>query len=201
MYAISAAKAKPKVLIQASAVGYYGNAPQPIDETAPNGKDFLAEVCQAWEESTEDAEQFGVRRVVIRTGVVIDPRGDALKKMMIPFYLFAGGPLGSGNQYFPWIHPADEIGAIRFLMENTKARGVYNLTAPKPLMNKEFANVLGKVMWRPSFMPAPSFALKIVLGEMTPAAIRFAVPFNDLRAAHFLFLRLPTQDDDLVIVF
>lgn len=167
MYAISAAKAKPKVLIQASAVGYYGNAPQPIDETAPNGDDFLAEVCQAWEESTKDAEQFGVRRVVIRTGVVIDPQGDALKKMMIPFYFFAGGPLGSGKQYFPWIHPADEIGAIRFLLENKSARGVYNLMAPTPMTNKEFARTLGKVMWRPSFMPAPSFALKIILGEMS----------------------------------
>lgn len=167
MYAISAAQAKPKVLIQASAVGYYGNQPQAIDETAPSGNDFLSEVCRNWEDSTKDAEQYGVRRVVIRTGVVIDPKGDALKKMMLPFYFFAGGPLGSGKQYFPWIHPADEIGAIKFLLEANSARGVFNLTAPKPLMNKEFANVLGKVMWRPALMPAPSLALKLLLGEMS----------------------------------
>jgi uncharacterized protein (TIGR01777 family) len=167
MAAISAAKLKPKVLIQASAVGYYGNAPHPVDESGPNGDDFLAEVCKVWEASTADAKQYGVRRVIIRTGVVIDPESDALGRMMMPYKFFAGGPLGSGRQYFPWIHPDDEISAIRFLLENEQASGVYNLMAPKPLTNAEFGRVLGKVMGRPSLMPAPGLALKLMLGEMS----------------------------------
>nr|MBI2905156.1 DUF1731 domain-containing protein [Chloroflexota bacterium] len=129
--------------------------------------DFLAEVCKKWEAATAEVESLGVRRVVTRTGIVIDPAEGALARMVIPFKLFAGGPLGSGKQPFPWIHPADEVGAMRFLMENENARGAFNLAAPNVVTNAEFGRALGKVLGRPAFMPAPGFALKLVLGEMS----------------------------------
>ncbi len=165
--AVRSAGVKPKVLVQASAVGYYGNAPQPVDEQTAPGNDFLADVCKKWEAATAEVESLGVRRVVTRTGIVIDPAEGALARMIIPFKLFAGGPLGSGKQPFPWIHPADEMGAMRFLMENENAHGAFNLAAPNVLTNAEFGRALGKVMGRPAFMPAPGFALKLVLGEMS----------------------------------
>ncbi len=188
MEAVRAAAAKPKVLIQASAVGFYGNAPQPVDENSPPGNDFLANVCVQWEASTAEAETLGVRRVVTRTGVVIDPQAGALQRMLIPFKLFAGGPLGSGQQPFPWIHPADEIGATRFLLENETCRGVYNLTAPNLVTSAEFGRALGKVLGRPSFMPAPAFALKLVLGEMSMIILEGQnAKSNKLQAAGYKF--------------
>lgn len=166
--AIRAASVKPKVLIQASAVGYYGvqNNDQVITEEHPPANDFLGQTCQAWEASTAEAEALGVRRVIIRTGVVLDMQGGALPRMVFPFRFFAGGPIGSGQQWFPWIHYCDEVEAIRFLIQNQAASGPFNLTAPKPLRSRELAKAIGKVLKRPAFAPAPAFAFKTMFGEM-----------------------------------
>jgi len=160
---------RPAVLVQSSAVGYYGprNDDKEVTERDPVAAGWLSRVVFAWEGSTAAAEQMGVRRPVIRTGIVLSTQGGAFPKMKLPFDLIlAGGPLGSGKQWVPWIHVEDEVRAIRFLIDNGNASGPFNLSAPNPVTYKEFAKVLGQVMGRPSFMPAPGFALKAVLGEM-----------------------------------
>jgi uncharacterized protein (TIGR01777 family) len=156
------------VLIQASAVGYYGPyGDEEPGEDAPAGAGFLAgEVAVPWEESTAAVEALGVRRVVIRTGVVLSVKGGALPKMLLPFKFLIGGPLGNGKQWFPWIHLADEVGAIRFLLETQEARGAFNLAAPNPLTNAQFSRVLGKVIGKPAFVPTPALALRLLFGEM-----------------------------------
>lgn len=165
--AIRQAKEKPKALLQGSAVGYYGPCgDEVVTEGHAPGSDFLADVCVDWEASTADAEGLGVRRATLRTGIVLSPDGGALPKMSLPFKLGAGGPLGGGRQWVPWIHLADEVGAIRFLLERDDARGPFNLTAPQPLTNRDFGRALGKALHRPSLAPAPGFALRLVLGEM-----------------------------------
>jgi uncharacterized protein len=167
LQAIREAAAKPKVLLQGSAVGYYGpHGDEVIREDAAPGGDYLADVCKEWEASTLEAEALGVRRALLRTGVVLAREGGALPKMSLPFKLMAGGPLGAGRQWFPWIHLEDEAGAIRFLLEREDARGPFNLTAPNPLTNRDFTKVLAEALHRPGFMPAPSFALRLALGEM-----------------------------------
>ena len=172
MQAISAATIKPKVLIQSSAVGYYGPRNNEIlTESANPGSDFLSQICFDWEASTSGAETMGVRRAVIRSGIVLSNDGGAWPQIVLPFKLFAGGQIGSGKQYWPWIHLDDEIGAIRFLIDNENAKGAFNLSAPTPLTNKEFAERLGKVMGRPAFFPVPSFGLKILFGEMSTILI------------------------------
>jgi len=167
MQAIQQASRKPRVLIQASAVGYYGlPGDKEITEDSPAGQDALAKLCLEWEATTAEAEKMGVRRAVIRTGgVVMSTRGGALPFMLLPFKLFVGGPLGSGQQWFSWIHIDDEVRAIRFLIENPQAEGAFNLCAPQPLRNAELSRVIGKALRRPAWMPAPAFAMKLLLGE------------------------------------
>ncbi|PYQ60183.1 MAG: TIGR01777 family protein [Acidobacteria bacterium] len=165
--AIRQAKAKPRALLQGSAVGYYGDAgDEVVTESHPPGDDFLARVCVEWEAATVEAAAMGVRRPVLRTGVVLSDQGGALPRMALPFRMLAGGPLGNGRQWFPWIHEADEVGAIRFLIEREDADGPFNLTAPAPLTNRALSRALGEVLHRPSFAPAPGFALRLLLGEM-----------------------------------
>ena len=165
--AVEAASVKPEVVIQASAVGYYGpRGAQEISEETPAGHDFLAKVAAEWEASTQPVEGLGVRRAIIRTGVVLSPDGGALERMLLPFRLFIGGRMGSGRQWFPWIHIADEVAAIRFLIENETASGPFNLTAPVPLTNAEFTRLLGKQLKKPTVMPIPGFALRVLFGEM-----------------------------------
>lgn len=165
--ALRRADKRPRVLVQGSAVGYYGaRSDETITEEAGPGSDFLARVAAEWESASAGVEELGVRRPVIRTGVVLSREGGALARMLPPFRLFVGGPVGSGRQWFPWIHLADEVGAIRFLLEKDGASGTYNLTAPMPVTNGEFTRTLGKVLGRPSGLRAPAFALRIALGEM-----------------------------------
>jgi len=165
--AIEAAAHKPRVVIQASGVGYYGpQGDEEITEETPPGHDFLARVAIEWEASTAFLEALRVRRVVIRTGVVLSATGGALARILLPFRLFVGGRLGSGRQWFPWIHIADEVGAIRFLIENEIASGPFNLTAPIPLTNAEFSQLLGQRLRRPVLMPTPAFGLRLFFGEM-----------------------------------
>lgn len=165
--AVRTAESKPKVVVQASAVGYYdsqvGGA---LNESAPPGSGFLPEVCQAWEASTEAVEGMGVRRAILRSGIVLAKEGGALPKMLLPFKLFAGGPVGSGKQPMPWIHIEDEVGAIRAIIEDESARGPFNLAGPEMHDNASFSRVIGRVMRRPAFMPAPTFAMRLVFGEM-----------------------------------
>ncbi len=170
--AITAAENKPKVLIQSSAIGYYGaRGDEGLDEQSDPANDFLANLCQQWEAVTKPVEQMGVRRVVIRTGVVLSPEGGAFTRLLLPFKLFAGGPIGNGQQYISWIHMTDEIDAIRFLLENETAQGAFNLTAPNPRRNQEFAHILGRIMKRPSFIPVPGFALRLMFGEVTTVVL------------------------------
>lgn len=168
MDALHQATHKPSVLIQASGIDYYADrGDELITESSPPGTGFLPQVCFDWEASTADAEALGVRRAVIRTGIVLSNQGGAWPKIALPFKLFVGGPMGSGSQYWPWIHMDDEVGAIRFLLENPAAQGIFNLTAPEPLPNREFAARVGKVMGRPAFFPVPAPILEIALGEMS----------------------------------
>lgn len=164
--AVKAATRKPKTVVQLSAVGYYGpHGDELLDEGSSAGSDFLAHICVEWEAASAGLEEMGVRRVVLRTGLVMTPNQGILKRLTLPFKLFAGGPLGSGRQGMPWIHIADHVAGMRFLLEKPSATGVFNLTAPNPVSNAEFARVLGRVMGRPSFMPAPAFAFRLAFGE------------------------------------
>ena len=170
--AIQAAQDKPGVLLQASAVGYYGACDdRVITEQNPPGDDWQAGVCQQWEDSTAQVEQLGVRRVITRGAIALTTDGGALTRLMFPFKFFVGGPLGSGKQYISWIHMADQIAATRFLIEHQDARGVYNLSSPNPVKNKEFAQTLGRVMGRPSFIPVPEFAFRTMFGEVATVVV------------------------------
>lgn len=166
--AVKAASSKPKVVIQASGIDYYGSQGDTIltEEHGP-GKGFLPSVCVDWELSTVGVEALGVRRAIIRTGIVLSTAGGAFPKILLPYKLFAGGPMGSGRQWWPWIHIEDEVRAIRFLIETESAAGAFNLVAPEPLENKDFAQRLGSVMSRPAFVPAPTPALQLALGDMS----------------------------------
>jgi uncharacterized protein len=156
---------KPKLFISSSAVGYYGNkGDEELTEESMPGTDFLSSVCEAWESESKEVEKFGVRRVSIRMGIVLSTTEGALKKMLLPFKLFAGGSLGNGNQWFPWIHIDDIINMYIFAMDN-EIKGAINGTAPNPVRMKEFANTLGTVLHRPSFFSVPGFVLKIAVGE------------------------------------
>ena len=165
--AIERAKRKPLFLINASAVGYYGpHGDEEVTEEAGHGKDFLSQTCQAWEAHALRAEDFGLRVVRLRIGIVLEKGGGALAKMLFPFQFGLGGPLGSGRQWMSWIHREDLIGLIHFLLEKREARGAVNATSPSPVRMKEFTQVLGHVLHRPALFPVPGWVLKILLGEM-----------------------------------
>ncbi len=165
--AVNRASVKPKTVIQASAVGYYGpKDDESLDESSPSGEGFLAETVRHWELSTREVEDIGVRRIVIRSGLVLGKDGGTLPRFLKPFRFFVGGPLGAGKQWFPWIHWKDEIAAIRFLLEREDASGVFNLVSPCSLTMKEFAKTLGRVLERPSWFPVPAFLLRLLFGEM-----------------------------------
>jgi uncharacterized protein (TIGR01777 family) len=166
--AVAQADQKPGVVVQASGVGYYGPCgDEVISEDALAGRDFLARLAaEDWEPSTAAIEEMGVRRIVVRTAAVLDPNEGALWRLLLPFRLFVGGPMGSGKQWFPWIHIQDEARAIRFLIENREASGAFNLAAPEPVTNAQFARELGQALSRPSWMPVPGFALKLAFGQV-----------------------------------
>ncbi|MDI6450290.1 TIGR01777 family oxidoreductase [Anaerobaca lacustris] len=165
--AIEMAKDKPKTFIQASAIGFYGSrADETLDETSAAGTGFLAEICRRVEMIAERAERLGVRWVIVRTGVVLGAGGGALPKLMRPFRFHLGGHVGTGRQWFSWISLEDQVRAIRFLIENPGARGVFNLTAPEPVTMKAFCRALGEVMGRSSWTAVPGFVLRLALGQM-----------------------------------
>lgn len=160
--------APPRVLISASAVGFYGDrGDEPLDESSAPGTGFLPEVSQAWEAEANAASKLGIRVVTKRTGVVLHPGGGALAKMLPPFKLGLGGPLGSGRQWMPWIHLDDQIALTLFALDTPCLAGPVNAVAPNPATNAEFVRAMGRALRRPAFMPAPAFALKLALGEMS----------------------------------
>jgi len=163
--AIQQAEPKPQVLVSASAIGYYGTSEtDTFTESSPSGDDFLAEVCQAWEAEAQAVQAAGVRLVIARIGIVLG-NGGAIAKLIPPFKLFAGGPLGSGRQWFSWIHRDDLVNWLYYALQHPEIAGIYNATAPQPVRMKELANTLGEVLNRPSWLPVPGFALEALLGD------------------------------------
>ena len=170
---IGQAEKPPAVLVSASAVGYYGNrGEEELTETAPPARDFLADVCVEWEREALVAEQFGTRVVTARTGIVLGSGGGALGKMLLPFQLGAGGPLGNGRQWMPWIHVADLARLYVHAAETASIHGAMNSVAPQPVRNSEFTKALARQLHRPAFMPAPYFGLRLLFGEF--AKVLFA---------------------------
>jgi uncharacterized protein len=158
----------PKALISASAVGYYGEqGNRVITEDTPPTPGFTHDLCVQWEKEALKAESLGVRVCLVRTGVVLDRDGGALAKMLLPFKMGAGGRLGSGEHYFPWIHRADIVGIYQWLVENEQASGAYNASAPEPVTNAEFTRTLGRALKRPTLLPMPEPVLRLLFGEMS----------------------------------
>jgi uncharacterized protein len=170
--ALAAAGARPRTLLSASAIGWYGDTgSEPVDESARSGDDFLAEICRGWEAATASAEQAGVRVARLRSGLVCG-RGGLLGKLVPLVRCGLGGPLGSGRQYWSWISLADEIGAIRHVLTHDEIAGAVNLTGPRPLTNRDFTRVLGRVLHRPTILPpVPGVALRIAVGEFADVGI------------------------------
>jgi hypothetical protein len=164
---IANVKSRPKIMISASAIGYYGDrGDEVLTEKSNPESGFLAQVCQEWESEAARAKDSGLRVAHVRIGVVLGPDGGALSAMLLPFKLGLGGPMGSGRQWWSWIHRDDLVGLIQFALEN-KIEGAVNATSPNPLPQREFAKILGRVMRRPAFMPAPASAIKLLLGEFS----------------------------------
>lgn len=186
---IEKAENRPELFISASAVGIYGDSGDTIlNESNPAGSDFLAEVCKDWEKEALKASEYGVRVAIPRFGIVLEENGGMLEKMLLPFKLFIGGPIGSGNQYVPWVHMTDLCNAILFPIENSELTGPYNACSPEPQTMDVLADTLGKVMNRPSFFKVPESLLKLVLGEAAqPALSSLRVQPKVLQASGFTF--------------
>lgn len=180
----------PKVLVSASAIGYYGDrGGEVLRETSAPGLGFLPEVCRAWEEATEPAAQKGIRVVLLRIGVVLSPAGGALAKMLFPFKLGAGGIIGSGQQYMSWIGLDDIIGAIHHTLMTDALQGPVNVVAPRPVTNRDFTKTLGRVLGRPTLFPMPAFAARLAFGEMADALLLASTRVEPARlmAANYAF--------------
>lgn len=169
--AVARAGGAGKALLNASAVGYYGDTGDvTVMEQSPPGTDFLARLCVDWEAAAEPARQAGARVALLRTGVVLG-EGGALAQMLPPFRLGLGGPLGSGRQWLPWVHLADAVGMVVWALEEPDARGPLNVTSPNPVRMRDFAAALGRVLRRPAVLPVPAFALRLLLGEFAGALL------------------------------
>jgi uncharacterized protein (TIGR01777 family) len=172
--AVTEAQQRPQVVVQSSAVGYYGyRDDERLTEDAAPGDDWAARfTAEGWEPSTAPVEAMSVRRVVVRSGVVFDAKDGALPRLLLPFRLFAGGRMGSGRQWISWIHVQDQARALRFLIEAEQARGPYNLTTPAPVRNGALAKLIGKIMRRPAFLPVPGFAMRLAFGEVADVVLK-----------------------------
>jgi hypothetical protein len=196
--AVAEARVKPRVVVQISGIGHYGfTGDSLVTEQSAPGVDFLARLTVAWEASTAAVRQHGVRQVVARTGVVLNPNEGALQRLILPFRLFAGGPMGSGKQWFPWIHPDDVSGAMLVLTDDDAADGAFNLVAPRPVTNAAFGKALARALGRPYWLPLPGAALKLVLGEAAVTVLegQRALP-ERLLALGYRF-RFPTAESAL----
>lgn len=196
--AISKLKHKPKVFVASSAIGFYGErGDEEVNESSAAGDNFLAGVCKEWEAESRRAEDAGIRTVLLRTGIVLSKDGGALGTMLTPFKLGVGGVVGSGKQWMSWISMEDEIAVINFVIENENIRGAVNAVGPNPVTNEEFTKTLGEVLYRPTFIPLPEFAVSMIFGEMGDALLlastkvlpkrledaRFEFSYPDLKAA------------------
>ncbi len=186
--AVTLSARKPRVVIQASGIGYYGNRGDTVlDETSSAGTGFLSDVAIQWEKSTEPVEALGVRRAIIRTGIVLGRGGGFLSRVLLPFKLFMGGCMGSGRQWLSWVHMEDEVSAICFLLEQDAAQGAFNLSSPQPLNAKDFFVEVGTALGRPSWLPVPGFVMHLALGEMADELIlsgQRALPARLLQAGY-----------------
>lgn len=190
--------AKPRVLVNASAVGYYGNrGDELLDETSSRGSGFLAELVDKWETAARGADSFA-RVALLRFGVVLAPDGGALAKMLLPFKLGLGGPIGNGKQWMSWVDRSDAVRFVEWAIDTSSARGVYNVTAPDPVRNRDFGRALGAALHRPAILPAPAFALKLAFGEMAEEVLLGGQRVLPVRAAAegFAFER-PKLSDSL----
>ena len=201
--ALTKMNARPSVLVSASAIGYYGDrGDETLTEDSKPGGDFLAGLAQEWEAEALKAEALGIRVVLPRFGIILAREGGALPKMMLPFKIGVGGKLGSGRQWMSWVTLEDVIGILRFAIENPPVRGAINIVSPQPLQNVEFTKVLAKAMRRPALFPAPTFALRLALGEMADAILlssQRVLPRAIEKLGHrFLHSDLPTALKSLV---
>jgi uncharacterized protein len=199
---------RPRVLVSASGVGWYGDrGDEPLTERSTPGDDFAARLCRRWEDAAAAASGYGVRVVLSRTSIVLGPGGGALAPMLLPFRFGLGGPIGSGRQFLPWVHIDDFVGAIVGALVDERYRGPINVVAPQQVTNREFAAALGRALHRPAIMPVPAFALRALFGEAAtvllgsqraePAVLRdhgFHFTFTDLDAALAAILRAPRRD-------
>lgn len=186
--AINNANPRPSVLVNSSAIGYYGTSEtKTFDESSASGDDFLAKVCQAWEAEAQKVKESGTRLVILRTGIVLGA-GGALAKLILPFRLFAGGPLGNGQQWFSWIHREDLVHLILTALSQPDIEGVFNATAPNPVRMAELCQILGQVMHRPSWLPVPDFALELLLGDAAQVVLegQRVLP-NRVQSSHFQY--------------
>lgn len=194
---------KPRVLLSGSAVGFYGDGGERElhEDSPPVCEDFAAQLCGAWEETALRAEALGIRVVLVRTGLVLAKDGGFLKRLLLPFKLGLGGPLGNGRQWMPWIHLADQIALMDFLLQHEQASGPYNACAPQPVRNAEFARALGRELHRPAILPAPAFILRAVLGELSGLLLggQRALPTRAQEAGFdFRFIHLDVALADLL---
>lgn len=193
-------KLKPEVVINASAVGYYGTSvTAEFSEQSAQGNDFLAETVARWETAASAASDSGVRVVLCRFGVILDEKGGALPRMVMPYKLFGGGKIGSGQQWLSWIHIKDVVGGIMFAIENNQLTGPVNFSSPEPVNMDQFGKTLAKVINKPHWMPVPSFLLKLILGEMSILVLegQRVLPEKLLRAGfvfHFPHLQEALKD-------
>ena len=200
--AIAATQQAPSAFISGSAVGYYGaRGDDPATEATRAGSDFLAEVCRDWESIAKQASNRS-RVVLLRSGVVFARQGGALPQLVLPFKLFAGGPAGSGRQFVSWIHLHDWVKMVRWALATTTIEGPLNVTAPAPVTNEELSRTIGRVLGRPSFVRAPSFALRLILGEMADALVlggQRVVPV--VAQQHGFVFRYPTVESALKQIY
>jgi uncharacterized protein len=170
--AIRNAQAPPAVLMSGSGVGYYGASnDRPLTEADGPGSDFLAQLCVDWEQEAKKAERPGTRVAYLRTGLVLERSGGALVELMRPYKFFAGGPIGSGRQYVSWIHRLDWVEVVRWIVQTPSLSGPVNMTAPHPVTNRHLAKALGHALRRPSLIPAPAFAVKLIAGEFAESIL------------------------------
>jgi uncharacterized protein (TIGR01777 family) len=183
---LRAADPRPAALVASSAVGYYGNRAEPVDEEAAPGDDVLADICVAWEREAQRAEELGMRVVRVRTGVVLDRHGGALEKMLLPFRLGVGGPVAGGRQPMSWIHVEDVVGIYLAAIDDERWTGPVNATAPRAATNKEFSRALGRALKRPAFAPIPALAIRALYGGMAKLVVegQNAVPRRTLELGY-----------------
>jgi uncharacterized protein (TIGR01777 family) len=188
--------------VNASAIGYYGpHGDEELTEDSAPGSDFLAQLCVDWEKAARAAEPAGVRLAIVRVGVVLDLAGGALAKLLPPFKMFVGGPVGSGKQWMSWTHHEDMTGLFLFALDNAQAQGPFNGTAPNPVTNRDFSRALGRALHRPSFLRTPGFALRMLLGEVADAVTtgQRVVPKHALALGYNF--KYPTVDTALAQLF